>query len=148
MKKSRYIYLTLAIIITVFIFSQSIMPGALSSEQSGFFTNIINNVLISLNINLEKDTLSFLVRKFAHFSEFFFFGFFWFMFFKSFNYSYTTYIITLNYGLMAGITDELIQNLVPGRAMQGIDVLIDLSGVAFFLLVAFIIIKLTEKRTR
>ena len=146
MKIGRYIYLALGILITIFIFSQSLMPGEVSSQQSGVITDIIDETLTDLNIEVERDTISFSVRKLAHFTEFFFFGFFWFMFFKSFSYSYRTYILTLNYGLMIGIIDELIQKSVPGRGMQGIDVLIDVAGVLFFLIIAFIIIKLTEKR--
>lgn len=145
MKKSRYIFLTLGILMTIFIFSQSMKPGEVSGQQSGVITDIIDEALTNLNVEVERDVISFSVRKLAHFTEFFFFGFFWFMFFKSFGYSYSTYILTLNYGLIVGITDELIQSFVPDRAMQGIDVLIDVSGVLFFLVIAFIINKIKDK---
>ena len=38
--KQRYTYLTLAILTTIIIFVNSLMPANISSEQSGFFVGV------------------------------------------------------------------------------------------------------------
>lgn len=63
MKKSRYVYLTIAIIITILIFSNSLMPATVSSGQSGFVVTLLKNVLQFFKINTDNIDLSLLIRK-------------------------------------------------------------------------------------
>ena len=70
MKKRQIIWLIIALTINLFIFSQSLLTGSISSAQSGFFTTPIYNFLIKMNFNVERETVSLVVRKLAHFSEF------------------------------------------------------------------------------
>lgn len=145
MKKSRYVYLTIAIIITILIFSNSLMPATVSSGQSGFVVTLLKNVLQFFKINTDNIDLSLLIRKGAHFTQFFMFGLFWFLYFYTSNKEpYEPFILTLNYGLLTAMTDEFIQYFIPGRAAQVVDVFIDLLGVVAFLMLALIIISLSK----
>lgn len=149
MQKRRYFYLILVILITIFIFSNSLMPADVSSAQSGFFTSLLKKILLIFDIVLKDNELSFIVRKTAHFSQFFFWGLFCFLFIKTFvKEVFEPYVLTLNYGLMVAMTDELIQNYVPGRAMESLDVLIDISGVIASLIVSFIIINIVYRHKK
>lgn len=140
MEKKRYVYLTLALIITAITFTNSLLPASVSSEQSGFFHRIIENILLFFKISTENINLSYLIRKGAHFTQFFLLGFFYFMFFYLSNKeSYEPYLLTLNYGLLIAMTDEFIQYFIPGRAMLIEDVFIDLFGVITVLLIILII---------
>lgn len=138
----KRVYATLVTLVTAFIFIQSLMPASASSAQSGFFMEIINNILLKLNITINENDLSFYIRKLAHFTEFFVLALFWFLYLTTTKSQEEAYFLTLGYGLMTGIADELIQSQTPGRAMQLSDVLIDFSGVLTFTILTFIIIKL------
>lgn len=144
----RITFLILALLMTAFIWGQSLLPADMSSAQSGFITNIVNEVLLRLNIKIAENDLSFYIRKLAHFTEYFFLAMFWFLYFKTFKTTFEVNIETIGYGLIIAISDELIQNSTPGRAMQITDVFIDLSGVIFFLVVAYIITLINLKRIK
>lgn len=149
MKKTRYLYLTLAILTTIFIFSNSLMPANISSEQSGFFVGLATNILEFFFIKTENINMSYLIRKGAHFIQFFMLGFFWFMYFNlSLKEPYETYIKTLSIGLITAMTDEFIQYFIPGRAMLIEDMLLDLLGVITFLFLAFLLTVLINIKKR
>lgn len=149
MKKSRHVYLTIALIITTLTFVNSLMKASISSEQSGFFVGIFEKILLLLKINIENINLSYLVRKGAHFTQFFLLGLFYFMFFYLSNKEpYEPYFLTLNYGLLIAMTDEFIQYFTPGRAMLIEDIFIDLFGVITVLLIILIINSLTKLTTK
>lgn len=100
-----------------------------SNNQSGFIVNIISNIL---NFN-DLDTLSFIIRKTAHFTEYFILGLLTYN--MTYNYKKKTYLSIIICVLYA-ISDELHQSLVPGRSCQILDILIDSSGsiIAIYLL--------------
>lgn len=151
MKKRQIIWLIIALTINLFIFSQSLLTGSISSAQSGFFTTPIYNFLIKMNFNVERETVSLVVRKLAHFSEFFALGFAWFMFYKSFWQAHELYIKTFRHGFIVALIDEIIQYFTPERGSAALDVLIDSLGVLSFLLLAYLvtlIISKSEKRKK
>ena len=57
------------LLITAFIFAQSALPADLSSEESGFFVDWICRI-----IKADSETVTVVVRKTAHFSEYFALG--------------------------------------------------------------------------
>jgi len=126
--------LILSILITLFIWFNSLLPGSVSSAQSGFIVGLADDLLSLFGIQVTFDTLSLIIRKLAHFFEFFLLGI-----------TLSIYLIkekktifhVLWIGLIIAIIDETIQLFVDGRASSIIDVGIDFIGVGF----GFIIIK-------
>ena len=112
------------IIWMIFIFIMSNTNGNDSSSQSNFFANIILQF-----INIDKETLTFLIRKLAHMSEYavltltFIYGFY-----KN-QYPLKKIIVySLICAFLYACTDEFHQLFIGGRAGQFTDVLIDTCG--------------------
>lgn len=144
MKIKQIILLTLAIFINIFIWYQSSLSAEISGERSGMITDIVVNVLDKVNIQTDRLTVGMIVRKLAHFTEFFFFGLLWSLFYLTFKKPKSAFIITFIQGSAVACIDEFIQRFVPGRAMQFTDVLIDVSGVVISLLFVSIILILKK----
>lgn len=119
MKKK--ISLLLVIIWMIFIFIMSSFDANESSNQSNFIVNIISNLFNINNIAL----LSLIVRKLAHFTEYFILGILTYNMIKSYDKKYYIAIVIC---VIYAISDELHQILVPGRSCQIIDILIDSLG--------------------
>ncbi len=114
---NKKINLILIIIWMIFIFIMSNFNGENSSNQSGFFVNIISNILKIENTEL----LSIIIRKIAHFTEYLILAI------LIYNYNkriYLTIIICIIYSL----SDELHQLLVPDRVFNIYDIIIDSLG--------------------
>ncbi len=148
MKKRRFkkgrnykktIFFILSVFMTGFIWFQSMLSADASSAQSGFVTNIVNDILLTLNIKVNQDDLSFFIRKMAHFTEFFFLALFWNLYLLSHRLAIESYFHTITYSLSVALIDEWMQNSTPGRAMQTIDVVIDMAGVLFLVIVSLVI---------
>ena len=145
----KIIWTLLTVIWIAFIFINSLKTGFASSEASGLLVNIADDILAIFNIVIKRDTLSFLIRKAAHFTEFSILGIFTYNLMKLFSFKYkikvyknvniSTYIIVLIICLIIAITDETIQFFVPGRANSIYDVLIDFSGSLFTVLIVVLI---------
>lgn len=119
MKNKINILLVLLWMILIFIMSS--FNSTESSNQSGFIVNIISGILNINNIEL----LSLIIRKLAHFSEYFILGMLTYNMFNSYNKkTYTSIIICILYA----ISDEIHQIFVPGRSCQIIDMTIDTLG--------------------
>ena len=129
------VLLIVGIAINALIWVNSLLPGYLSSSQSGLIVNLIYPIFenfISLN------TFSVIIRKLAHFTQFMILAIVFVNYYKSINKN-KFYLITLIHGLMVAIIDESIQLFVPGRSGLITDVLIDFSGVITGLLIVYII---------
>lgn len=129
------VLLIVGIAINALIWVNSLLPGNLSSSQSGLIVNLIYPIFenfISLN------TFSVIIRKLAHFTQFMILAIVFVNYYKSINKN-KFYLITLIHGLMVAIIDESIQLFVPGRSGLITDVLIDFSGVITGLLIVYII---------
>ena len=117
----KRISILLVVLWMLFIFNMSSYNSIDSNNQSGFIVNIISNIL---NIN-DLDTLSFIIRKIAHFTEYFILGLFTQNMIHNYNKKkYISIIICIFYA----ISDELHQSLIPGRSCQILDVIIDSIG--------------------
>ena len=74
MDKKKIIYLLMAIAWIGFIFGNSLMNGTTSGSISGGITEAIYNILVKVHINIRIEVLHTIIRKLAHFSEYFILG--------------------------------------------------------------------------
>ena len=139
MKKIKY-YIP-AIIWMIFIFMMSNANGNDSSAQS--------NVLVDLVINLvhiNKETLSFLIRKASHMSEYaILLALLYYALSKTFTYKYNL-LLSFIFAFLYACSDEFHQLFIPGRSGQFRDVLIDSSGALIMLLIIICIKKIFLNR--
>lgn len=118
------IYPILTFVWIFVIFSFSIQSGSISSLQSGFITHTISNLLSSVDIHIELKLLSLIIRKLAHFTEFFILG----CLVKQSSIDIKRNDIIV-YIFIIPLLDEFIQSFIPGRAMSIIDMGIDSLGI-------------------
>lgn len=140
----KIIILIIGIIFNLFIFSQSMLSGNTSGGFSLKIVNIINNILRTININIDLDLLHLIVRKLAHFTEFFILGFIWFFIYKNYFKLNKTFILTLIHGAITALLDEGIQLFIDGRGASLFDSTIDFTGVFTITLILFLIFKRKE----
>lgn len=140
------ILLIIGIIVNSLIFILSLMPASVSSGQSNIIVNFVFPIILKLNSNANKEVVTFIVRKLAHFSEYAFLSllFSFYYYFKDKKY----YFIMLIHGLLTAIIDEIIQTFVPGRSGEIVDVLIDFSGIVLGVIVVSVIIKLFKLKEK
>lgn len=112
---------------TGFIFSMSLQPADQSNELSGGLLTIVLGFLQSVcKIPFSAGVLHHLIRKLAHFGEFFILGS------LSAGFLYTVkkpLLFALLYGALVAAADETLQFFTGGRAMRVADMAIDVSGV-------------------
>ena len=117
----KRISILLVITWMIFIFIMSSFNSTESSNQSNFIVNIIANIFNINNISI----LSLIVRKLAHFTEYFILGLLVYnLIYSNQKKAYFAIIICVLYA----ISDEIHQLFVPGRSCQVLDVIIDSSG--------------------
>ena len=123
-----------------FIFFMSHQPGNISSNQSELVLKIFRFIGIELN-NYFGELATFIVRKAAHFSEYFILFLFSYNVFRYYvkDKKYSIYLIL--FVVLYAISDEFHQYFIPGRGPAFRDVLIDTSGGIF----AYIIMKLFQE---
>ena len=121
MKRNRLISTFLLIAWMLFIFIMSSFNSTESSSQSGFIVNIISSIL---NIN-NTEILSLIIRKLAHFTEYFILGILAYNTTKLHNKKKHLAIIVC---IIYAISDEIHQIFVPGRNCQITDICIDSIG--------------------
>ena len=119
---SKHLYRILSIIILILIFTNSLFDADISSSQSGFIVDITNTILGWFNLSIEINTLSLMIRKLAHFLEFFALGF---TLAKGWGLKVFWNIIII---LLVASFDESIQLFSEGRAFGLLDIGIDLLG--------------------
>ncbi|MCR1961515.1 VanZ family protein [Thomasclavelia cocleata] len=131
MKKLKYFIP--AIIWMIFIFIMSHTNGNESSNQSNFIVKIVLEF-----ININHETLSFMIRKIAHMSEYaILLLFIYYGLYKTITYKYQL-LISLLITFIYACSDEFHQLFIPGRSGQFMDVLIDTSGALIMLLIIYL----------
>ena len=121
MKKQLSIILVFIWMIIIFIMSS--FNAEDSANQSNFIVNIIANILNINNIEL----LNLIIRKLAHYIEYLILGILVInMFIK--NNIPKSYLISIIFCVIYAISDEIHQFIIPGRACQIKDILIDSIG--------------------
>lgn len=130
----RIIYTTLTIIWIIIIFSFSMQPGNVSGElSSGFGKWLMEKVLFGLKgwfESLSTDELEMLhtiLRKCAHFSEFFVLGILMLQTIRQWGFARVMLTSLLSCMAVASV-DETIQLFVEARSGQVSDVLLDSAG--------------------
>lgn len=117
----KRINIILVVLWMMLIFIMSSFNSVESGNQSNFIVNLIVDVFNIDNIDL----LSLIIRKLAHFTEYFILGILVYNLISSYNKrTYMALIICILYA----ISDEVHQIFVPGRSCQMYDILIDSLG--------------------
>lgn len=121
--------LTVLIILTLaLIWGHSLLGREASSEESGFVMELVEPVLEI--IVGEGNVTEFLVRKLAHFTEFFVLGLEMLTFFAYRKPLFPqAFLLALTHGFFAAFLDETIQ-IFSGRGPMIQDVWLDVSGFA------------------
>ncbi|MEG0664694.1 MAG: VanZ family protein [Clostridia bacterium] len=137
----KTVFSLLWILTTLFIFSNSLMVGEVSSNNSSGISQCITNFLNSLNFNVTLNDVTIFVRKSAHFCEYALLSIIISLCFNSFKIKLSyLWQKVLFFGLLTAVFDEFIQSFIAGRSSEVKDVLIDFSGIIFgFLVFLFII---------
>lgn len=123
----------------ILIFIMSSFSSQTSSNQSGFITNMISYIF---KIN-SLDNLNFIIRKIAHFTEYYILGILVYNMIKHHNKErYYSSLICIIYS----ISDELHQILVPGRNFQITDITIDILGATLGIYTLIYFYKISKRR--
>lgn len=120
MSKNK-ISLLLVILWMIFIFVMSSFDATSSSNQSNFIVDIITSIINIKDIEL----LSLIIRKLAHFIEYFILGILVINFITRYD---KKIIIAILLCIIYATSDEIHQIFVPGRSCQIIDIMIDSLG--------------------
>ena len=105
----------------IFIFVMSSFDATSSSNQSNFIVDIITSIINIKDIGL----LSLIIRKLAHFIEYFILGVLVINFITRYD---KKIIIAILLCIIYATSDEIHQIFVPGRSCQIIDIMIDSLG--------------------
>lgn len=124
----RYLFLSLSILTTIFIFGNSLRTGSASSSQSNVITNVVVDVVENVsNQPQNHQQLSYIVRKMAHFSEFLVLGALYSITLMLYKVKY--YLpISLSMALSVALIDEFIQLFIEERVGSLGDSMIDFMG--------------------
>lgn len=134
----------LTLLWTGFIFSMSLQPADQSKELSGGLLTVILGFLESLcSFAVSREFLHHLIRKLAHFGEFFILGGFSSGFLQA---KKKPLRFALFYGALVALTDETIQFFTDGRAMRVTDMAIDILGVSAAMMLLFLFVLWDKKR--
>lgn len=140
--KRKLPFILCAVIMTIFIFLNSMENAAVSTAKSDVFTDAIYKALNAANCSAKRSDIVHIVRKTAHILEFaaqsFLIAFCIDGKFKK------RLIYILFFGLLTACTDEYIQVFSAGRASMIQDVFIDFCGTMIGALCA----RLTEKAAK
>ncbi len=150
-KAFRIIIFTLTALMICYAFYHSAMPAYASAEESegvlSFVTDFFNNFGISVELT------DHIIRKTAHFIEYFIIGGLLLSCAYSFD-RFKTYrfmVQVLFFGLLTAVIDETIQLFSDGRSGQISDVWLDFSGVitgAGIMLLFYFIYTRTKKKDK
>ena len=145
MKKRRIIIKTLILIIWMIIIFW------LSNQNSSNSTDLTNGVIYNFfkifnisdeSINFITSNIFFIIRKTAHFFEYFILGILFMNFFKEFNVSFNKIIkCSILCCLLYALSDEIHQLFVNGRSGSIIDVGVDSLGFLIGILLYTLFVK-------
>ena len=142
--------ITLLVAWAILIFTFSSQTANESSKVSAGVVENIVSVIYPQYDELPADTkenvtrdITVLVRKGAHFSEYFLLGALAVLSAITFDKLKLCLRLTLAYGfcVMYAVSDEIHQIFVPGRACRLVDILIDSAGAALAVIISVIILR-------
>lgn len=126
------------------IFYMSNQPGDVSSKQSGLVLKLFQAIGIDLNNEL-GEFATFIVRKTAHFTEYFILYMLTVNVMKYYFNIDKAILYAFVFSVFYACTDEIHQYFIPGRAMAFKDVLIDSSGALLSMIITKINFKMKKK---
>lgn len=134
----RVIFTAALLATIVFIFGNSMEPGAVSSARSQAVMQAVNALLGKVRLGPLSENI---IRKMAHFSEFMLEGFLLMLCLRV----YTTHFVRhmswpLLIGMGTALMDETIQRHIPSRSSSVVDVWIDTAGVVGGIFAALVIL--------
>lgn len=138
---SRAGWLVAVALWTLFIWSKSLFAGPESSAQSNFVVILARPFFEALGLH-DVDTMGFIVRKTAHFTEYTILGILLGLSCPERGISWREEL----YGAAVPSVDETIQLFVPGRSGQITDVMLDCAGVAFGMTLVSLVKLVRNKR--
>lgn len=117
--------------------------------HSGDVTHhIIEDLFPVLNGSITADILNFIVRKSAHFMEYFILTFLFYSFLSEyFLYKKWQYFFSVLFCFIYALSDELHQAFVPGRTASIRDCFIDLAGGVFFIIICLLFYNFNNKKS-
>lgn len=150
-KRKSLFFGLLSVAIILFIFYNSLQSGEESSRASGFVTGIVKGFLNFLGLEPSGESLSFIVRKTAHFGEYFLLS----LAISSFllnaarkkGFSCLSVLVSF---CVAACDEFIMQGATDGRSPQWTDVLIDTSGAltALLLLAAVLFVRSRKEKSK
>lgn len=138
LKNNRFIFVALLLLWMAVIFIMSSHPSEKSSQVSGGLVSKIVDVLYpgfnNLSLTQQSDithSITFVVRKTAHFSEYFILGLLGFLLANTYTrYKFSLRVLFISVCCVVyAVSDEVHQYFVPGRACRFVDILIDSAGI-------------------
>ncbi len=129
LSRGKKVLILLLVLLLAFIWGHSCMPIAASREESSAVLELVRP-LLALFVGKENVTLH-LVRKLAHFTEFFCLGC---VLALLLPFRFRSQLLAGGLGLLTGLIDETIQ-IFSGRGSAVSDVWLDFSGAAAAVLV-------------
>lgn len=139
--------LLLTVLLIAFILCNSAQTGEESAKASGFFSDIIKKFLGLFGITPNEESLSLIVRKSAHFCEYFALGALTVSLALSVraigNYAFLSPAVAF---AVAVFDEFVIQKATEGRSPAWTDVLIDVCGAVTAAIIALIILKSKNKK--
>lgn len=138
-RRARRAWVVALVVWVAFVWGHSLASGDVSGAESGLFVGLLRPLFAALGVT-DPDLMSFVVRKCAHFTEYAILGV---IVVGNVRSSWAAVgprsLLFVLVGVAVPFVDESIQLLVPGRAGMLRDVLIDLSGLACGLLLAWLV---------
>ena len=136
-----------AIVFCLFLFFNSAQDATSSTEISNIFVDAIIPVLTFFGIVCDELTVSFYVRKSAHFLGYFALTLLLYSLFKRFVSKKLALVVSPLISLLIAIFDEfVIQRNSAGRSPEWRDVIIDLSGATVAMLLIVLVSKVKSKK--
>ena len=144
-RQKSILFAVLTVLWTGVIFSFSLQPAQASSNLSGGLLQILLSWIHRFTtLQIPVSLAHHLIRKTAHFLEFFLLGT---LAYKTSGLFWEKWLPALIYGMLIAVTDETIQFFTgSGRAMRISDMLLDTAGVATAILVMWYLGKLCTRR--
>lgn len=142
----KIIYLIPALLWETIIILLTLQPADVSSNLSGGITLILYNIIKQIGSSISMETFHLVIRKLAHFTEYFILGLLTFLALVPYTISFKQKLIVIfGYGFIFASLDETIQLFVEGRAGSVRDVLIDSAGVLFSIMITTGLFTLRKK---
>ncbi len=142
MLKSR-IFAISGVLVTVFIFLASLQDGNASANMSNGLLQFLMTLLADTGIVISH----FILRKAAHFTEFFMQSVFFSLSALYSEKGLKKRLVTIAFGgLMTACCDEFLQYFSFGRSAQVSDIFIDFTGTLSALIVIYLISILVKRR--